>query len=762
MTEFFVEYNPYKNETIFKVNNEDVSYTKFKIIQANKYRMQSWLEKLEGWDGLVNEICEAVEDNEINIVFKGRKIDFEDLEYYVNDYKGDKKLTLSYTEAKNDNDILDEIQEIVSELKNSPIEELNGDNFQQTYDKVKNSRFPISVIATMSSGKSTIINSLLGTDLLPARNEACTATVARITDNNDLTVFTAECRDKDGKIIIEKKEATPEDIENYNDNPNVMYIDIEGSIPEIDSSSMRLVLQDTPGPNNSRNQKHGAVTNSIINSDNNSVVMYIMNATQFAIDDDRNLLYDISEAMKKQGKQSRDRFIFVLNKCDRLDPDKGETVEKLLQTVSKYLNDEFGISDPNLFPVSALTAKIIRKYLKGEELTRSEKRELDVDLFLEEEKCHFEKYATLSPSCRKLVEEKLEEAKKIPDAEESEYRQVLIHTGIPAIEAAINEYLKKYAYPIKIEEAVKDFVTIIDERNMKAKFDQKIVEDNNELEKIRVQLADAYEKHEEGRKASEEFKDKINDLELDDRIIRNEKMEIESALDNLTRKYIGTHEVEKEEAEKVVTMFNAEVSGFQYEYSEKLKRTIDRKLVAKGEEMLSEYKSYVDNILVDIEIGDFNFYKVEEFDKNNFKSVYDLINKNVKKEELFEDIEFTNYNRAWYEIWKPKTITVRKSAGVRQTVDVSQLVQDEMPEISNIIKNNIEKIFDDAKEEAERFKIEFARSIDQLNGVVDKLLEEINEKVSDTEKLKQELINNENKIKWISNIKSRIDEIMNF
>jgi hypothetical protein len=525
---------------------------------------------------------------------------------------------------------------------------------------------------------------------------------------------------------------------------------------------MRLVIQDTPGPNNSRDRKHGAVTSSIISSDNNSVVMYIMNATQFAIDDDKNLLEDIAKAMKRHGKQSRDRFIFVLNKCDRLDPDKGETVEKLLVNVSKYLKDEFGITEPNLFPVSALTAKIIRKYLKGEELTRSEKRELDVELFLEEEKCHFEKYATLTPSCRMELEEKLASAKKIEDEEESVYRQVLIHTGVPAIEVAINEYLKKYAYPIKIEEAISDFVSIIDEKNMRDKFDRKIAENSSELTKIKKQLAEAFVKHKEGKKTSEEFKTKINDLTLDEKIIRNEKMAIEQSLDDLTKNYMGIDEVEKDEAERIVTKFNEEVSGFQYEYSENLKKTIERELIQKGEAMLSEYKSYVDNILVDIEIGDFNFFKVKDFNKNNFKSVYELVNKNVKKEEIYEDVEFTNYNRSWWQVWKPKTIMVHKNAGVKTTVNVTKLVMDEMPEVSNIIKNNIETIFYDAQEEAENFKKTFGKSIDELNGVVANLLKEITEKVSDTEKLKKELVANEAKITWIKNIKEKIDSIMNF
>ena len=47
-----------------------------------------------------------------------------------------------------------------------------------------------------------------------------------------------------------------------------------------------------------------------------------MNATQIAIKDDEQLLRSIANEMKTDGKQSRDRFIFVVNKCDALDEEK--------------------------------------------------------------------------------------------------------------------------------------------------------------------------------------------------------------------------------------------------------------------------------------------------------------------------------------------------------------------------------------------------------------------------------------------------------
>ncbi len=44
--------------------------------------------------------------------------------------------------------------------------------------------FPMVVVATMSSGKSTLINALLGKEILPSSNRACTALRYSILDDD--------------------------------------------------------------------------------------------------------------------------------------------------------------------------------------------------------------------------------------------------------------------------------------------------------------------------------------------------------------------------------------------------------------------------------------------------------------------------------------------------------------------------------------------------------------------------------------------------
>ena len=280
---------------------------------------------------------------------------------------------------------------------------------------------------------------------------------------------------------------------------------MEGRIPGIFSEKLNLLLYDTPGPNNARNEKHGELTESIIKDKDRGVVLYVINATQFGIKDDDRLLRMISQQMKRGGKQSKDRFIFVINKCDELDPEKGESIDDLLNDVKKYLNN-YGIEEPNLFPVSAQIAKLIRMSRNGKEFTKKEKGELKckVGYFNDLEGYHFEKRSSLSESCKLNIENKLKKTKENSDI----YTEALIHTGIPCIEESINEYLEKYAYPIKIKDATKEFKDVIEEVSVKLNLLEKLSESEEEYNKI--------------RKQKEYIQDKINELIKISNILLNE------------------------------------------------------------------------------------------------------------------------------------------------------------------------------------------------------------------------------------------------
>lgn len=146
--------------------------------------------------------------------------------------------------------------------------------------------------------------------------------------------------------------------------------------------------------------------------------------------------------MQKGGKQSKGRFIFVVNKMDAFDPEAGENVEAALGRVTEYLKNN-GIENPLIYPVSANLTRLLRKRAETPDLlTRKERGDLAAmeDLFNEEPTMDLVQYMPLTSSARRNLE-----AKALP--------AVLARSGLPAIESMIDEYIDKYNLPNRVNRA---------------------------------------------------------------------------------------------------------------------------------------------------------------------------------------------------------------------------------------------------------------------------------------------------------------------
>jgi len=233
--------------------------------------------------------------------------------------------------------------------------------------------FKILVLATMSSGKSTLINALAGIDLLPCKNQACTSKVIEITDNDKAQKFCGYAIDKDGKQqyfeIIDMKLLTE-----LNDNPNIDKIIINGDFPGVYNTQYQATFIDTPGPNNANNEKHRDLTLNLISDKSIDLVLYVLNATQLGTDDDSELLTKIAEELQF----NKDKFLFVINKIDQIDIEGDESIEDIVKSSKEYLMNR-GIKEPNIIPISSYAAKLFKTLLIEGQFTK--KAEIDMDFY---------------------------------------------------------------------------------------------------------------------------------------------------------------------------------------------------------------------------------------------------------------------------------------------------------------------------------------------------------------------------------------------
>ena len=140
--------------------------------------------------------------------------------------------------------------------------------------------YPTLVVSTMSSGKSTLINALVGTELLPSMNRACTARAVAIMDNDLKTQFEIHAADKNGNYSHIDK-ATKKAVVEYNKANDASEMIIEGEIKGIRTSKKSLLLIDTPGINNSMDLAHEAATKKVLDEYPEGLILYVINVIHF-------------------------------------------------------------------------------------------------------------------------------------------------------------------------------------------------------------------------------------------------------------------------------------------------------------------------------------------------------------------------------------------------------------------------------------------------------------------------------------------------
>lgn len=221
-------------------------------------------------------------------------------------------------------------------------------------------RYSVAVVATMSAGKSTLLNAMLGEKILPSKQEACTAKVYSIEDDDDAAEFMAR-KIENGKAG-EWQPATHQLLQDLNES-SADKIEICGNIKQIRNmnSGHAVLLYDTPGPNNSRDQSHSEITKQIIQNSSFCSLICILNATQLGTDDEFELLTFIRKEIEK--KDTTSDVLFVLNKIDDFNLTEGDSIRDSLTICKKHLRDRLGFSDVTILPVSSRVALLIRRLL---------------------------------------------------------------------------------------------------------------------------------------------------------------------------------------------------------------------------------------------------------------------------------------------------------------------------------------------------------------------------------------------------------------
>lgn len=606
--------------------------------------LQSWINQLflglkDEWEGCTS----------FDFEFTGLEVDCQDVREAVEQAK-EQGFDIRFTEnvvARSSSERLAELETLFAEMKEDPMFKdkiPKHDDFKALEENI----FDVLVVATMSSGKSTFINAMLGCDLLPTRSKAMTAGISEILHNPDLPqgIFKAsrknikgEYLDKD--IILDVSQArtakeAKELLKNWNLEINGKNIELDKKTATIHlegrligiriPNKLKLRLSDTPGPNNSKELNHREVTYSKIRDSqgNNPLIIYLLNGEQLDIDDSAYFLDKIKEEMKCKGKLSSDRFMFVMNKMDKYFIEDEDNISDVIKEEQDFLFEKYNIKNVSIYPIVSELAQLYRLDLLNKELLlegRRDRLNTLIKSILRDDAYDLNKYMPLTSKQREHLE-------KIDDS-------AIKRSGVPAVEKVISDYIEKYNEPYRIMQMTKVIDEVLKETRAEVEIDIQLDKKEEELEELRNKLKIAEEKL--GK--SQEFEKKINELKEKEILLsedvpilfKQSSTKIENLIIQYSRRLDGDVRLAfaKQELQKLGELLNNELYDLEANIEKANNQTQQKQLAELNSEYSTFVSNYFDDLFDGIQVDLIKNFKQKSISLQNYLNLNNTFRKTV-------------------------------------------------------------------------------------------------------------------------------------
>jgi hypothetical protein len=598
---------------------------------------------------------------------------------------------------------------------------------------------------------------------MPAANEATTATIVKIIDTAQNN-FSAVAFDKSGQVVKRLDNVTLEDMQALNADTKVSTVEIKGKIPCVSSVGMKLVLVDTPGPNNSRDKRHEEMTYKMIADSDKSLVLYVMNGQQLGINDEKIFLDYVCQSMKDGGKKARERFIFAVNKMDAFSPDPQDDgpkcITNALENVKSGLEDR-EIYNPNIFPVCSLPALQKRAEMKGPRARALNDFKMMCEYY---DVMHFEKYYeynNLPQTVRNRLDFWMSQASSDDDKLE-------VRTGIVSIEQAIAQYINKYARTTKVYDLVRSFNEKLNELAAVAHLEEAIRKDKDAKAEIEKQIAKIKANIQSAQNAQKRSK-AIDNIDLTSTIEKQVATYMTEIKNKLSRMMSGrSNKVEKIKARQQCEELEKECKAISVQIKVQIDKILENAYKDTISKIVEEYKRY----LADLNIGvntsalSFNPANLVSSSLADLSSIIDDNTETVDESYYDDKYRWVPSKKRWYNPfswfnegahWEGKTIEKYVDYVDMKEVAFGYIVP---------FKDDLDKIKKDAINhvisETQRLKDDLNGELAKIDKVLNQKLDALSKTEADNKAKTEEIAKKEKNLKWLESIQNQVNNIINF
>jgi adenylate kinase family enzyme len=434
--------------------------------------------------------------------------------------------------------------------------------------------------------------------------------------------------------------------------------------------------------------------------------------------------------------------------------------------VKTYLENR-DIPNPNLFPAAALPALNIRMIANGAEVDEDtvDETELKVKKLNRNEDLHLEKYASLPAGIKAEINDRLSAVKEAKEAE----REALIHTGVVSIEAAIRQYVQKYAKTAKIKNIVDTFVHKLEAAECFEETKKELASRQDENDRIVRQIEWISQKIDDVKEA-QRFQDAVDDAVV--KVNDDAREVVETILatfmakmkDSVT-KFKGK-ELTIDEAESETQTLKNFVEKLELEFQEELDELITKTLVNTGNVLLTNYRQKLASLTSQMDEGTMPGISIEPL-KLMSGNVADIdsfsLNNLIQTKKVENGEEWVkNTHRKWYKPW-----TLFQKKGYYRTkykdveyVDRQQLYGMFFMPVENEMRENGESAIKYVLQQSKKISESFNKEFKRLDGVLQSKLEELKSCATDKEQAEARIKESERRLAWLVQIKNEVESIL--
>ena len=285
------------------------------------------------------------------------------------------------------------------------------ENYREIIEYSKSKIATVVFTATMSTGKSTLINAIIGKELAPSMSLACTANIANFKNSLIEKKFINYSDKNVLKLFLNSIET-----KNLIRNSNYCYINTYFNSV---LSKKKINIIDTPGVNYSEDKSHREITRNELKSREIDVLVYVTSMLTLGTNDEYEHLKFIKENIKYQ------KIIIVINKIDEIKIEES-TIEENISDAKEYLA-KLDLKNLTICPLSAYVGSILKRSIHKEKLSRREERlvSLYINQFTNEKDFELSKFYNIN----------------LENKNDNELIRAYINTGLPIFEKILYNFI---------------------------------------------------------------------------------------------------------------------------------------------------------------------------------------------------------------------------------------------------------------------------------------------------------------------------------